>query len=212
MGKRVICISRSVAAGGERVATSVAERLGYRYMDEEIIRLAGEKADVDPRVVADAEQRTSVIARLVDALFARPASETYSLFHHDAPHPKPPTATTAELRALIRGAIRETARRGNVVIVAHAASFAVGSGPDVLRVLVTASPETRAQRLWLDGHFMSEQEAEQTVAESDEERAHYLRSFYDVAHELSTHYDVVVNTDALSTQDAATMILALARA
>jgi len=43
MPRTIICISRTIGAGGEAVAKLVAERLGYRYMDEEIIRLAGEK-------------------------------------------------------------------------------------------------------------------------------------------------------------------------
>ena len=49
-----------------------------------------------------------------------------------------------ELRNLIRMAIEETAERGNVVIVAHAASHALAGRYDVLRVLVTASAETDA--------------------------------------------------------------------
>ena len=51
------------------------------------------------------------------------------------------------LRELIRQAIDETAARGDIVIVAHAATHALAANPDVLRVLVTASPETRRERL-----------------------------------------------------------------
>src|SRR2546423_1093242 len=51
------------------------------------------------------------------------------------------------LRALIRGAIEEIAGEGHVVIVAHAASFALGARPDTLRVFVTASLETRRRRV-----------------------------------------------------------------
>jgi cytidylate kinase len=212
MGKSVICISRSIGAGGEDVGRLVAERLGYRYVDEEIIHLASEHAHVDPRLVADVEQRTSLMERLIDALFARPTAETYSLRPRtDAPKPPTSSASPEELRTMIREAIRETARRGGAVIVAHAASFAVGSRPDVLRVFVTATPKTRSRRLCLDGPLLSDEQAELAVTESDEERHHYLRTFYDVAHELPTHYDIVVNTDTLSARDAAAIVLAAAR-
>src|SRR4029079_16351635 len=55
--------------------------------------------------------------------------------------------TSEEIRTLIRETIEHMAAQGNVVIVAHAASHALPGRPDVLRVLVTASPDTRAERI-----------------------------------------------------------------
>ena len=81
-----------------------------------------------------------------------------------------------DLRAVIRHAIEEVGVRGRAVIVAHAASYALKERPDVLRVLVTASPATRAQRLTL----LSIDDAAKAIRESDRERDHYLRRFYDV--------------------------------
>src|SRR5205823_12475757 len=51
----------------------------------------------------------------------------------------------ADIRALIRETLVQTAARGNVVIVSHAASYALERGPDTLRVFVTASPKTREE-------------------------------------------------------------------
>jgi cytidylate kinase len=96
---------------------------------------------------------------------------------------------------LIREAIEQTAARGNVVIVAHAASHAVTPGPEALRVLVTGSPETRAERAGV-----------RTVKDADAARRDYLKRFYDVDEELPTHYDLVVNTDVLSVEQAAELI------
>jgi hypothetical protein len=44
MACRVICISRSLGAGGEEIGRTVAKELGLRYADEEIITTAAEKA------------------------------------------------------------------------------------------------------------------------------------------------------------------------
>jgi cytidylate kinase len=113
--------------------------------------------------------------------------------------------SSSEIQALIREAIEQTAARGNVVITAHAASHALKPGASTLRVLVTASPRTRAQRV-------SEQagvdiaRAERTVKAADAGRRDYLKRFYDVAEELPTHYDLVVNTDAISVEQAAALV------
>ena len=95
-----------------------------------------------------------------------------------------------------------------MVIVSHAASFALG-GRDVLRVFVTASPETRAARLSAT-EGVKLREAERLVKRSDAGRAAYLKSFYGVARELPTHFDVVVNTDVLTPEEASLVIVAAA--
>ena len=91
------------------------------------------------------------------------------------------------------------------MIVSHAASFALADQPAVLRVLVTASPETRRQRIaeseGIDGKL-----ADKRVIETDRARADYLQRFYQVKQELPTHYDLVVSTDRLTPVEAAAVI------
>src|SRR5829696_1211561 len=114
------------------------------------------------------------------------------------------------LRGLIRSALWESAERGNAVIVAHAASLALAARSDVLRVLITASPETRARRL-AEGQGIGEKDAEQHIARGDANRADYLKRFYGISSELPTHYDIVLSTDRIAVEDAAALILTAAR-
>jgi len=44
MSYRVVCISRDVGAGGEDVGRAVASQLGFRYVDEEIVRRVAEES------------------------------------------------------------------------------------------------------------------------------------------------------------------------
>jgi cytidylate kinase len=53
---------------------------------------------------------------------------------------------------------------------------------------------------------LEEQAASKRVKESDAARADYLRRFYEVDHELPTHYDLVFNTDALSVEQVAALV------
>jgi cytidylate kinase len=107
-----------------------------------------------------------------------------------------------ELRGLIRSVIEDTAAGENVVIVAHAASLALGKRDDVLRVHVTASLETRERRLAAT-HGLDETEATRTIKRSDAGRADYIKRFYGIGAELPTHYDIVINTDKLTPENAA---------
>ena len=89
--------------------------------------------------------------------------------------------------------------------MAHAASYTVGHSTDALRVLVTASPDTRAARL-VSAKGLEQAEGARTVDDSDAGRADYLKRFYGISEELPTHYDLVVNTDAVSVEQAAGLI------
>lgn len=203
MGIRVVCISRTLAAGGEEVGQAVAARLGFRYWDEQIIQRAARQAQVDPELVAATERRQPVLRRVLDKLSAAadlvgPLSRATGLPLDALTSGSPGyRAMPEDLRLLIRAAIHEVARAGNAVIVAHAASMALGANEGILRVLVTASPATRAQRLAAaDG--ITVQEATAAITASDRERLEYFQRFYQIDDERPTHYDLVVNTDAMS--------------
>jgi cytidylate kinase len=111
-----------------------------------------------------------------------------------------------DLRALIRDVIRDVAEEGDVVIVAHAASMALAGREDVLRVLVTASPETRTRRL-AEATKLDTGQAAKAIRDEDAARNHYLARFYGVERELPTHYDLVVNTDRIDPDRAADLVL-----
>lgn len=200
MARRAICISHATGAEGESVARDVAQRLGLRYVDEEVIAEAAEWADLDPAFVAGAERRKPFVARLLGGI----GDQT-------APRLQPSGAgralpSDADLRHLITTAVASFVREGSVVIVAHAASFAVAGG-EALRILVTASPTTRAEKLAAD-RGIDRREAERALQDEDAGRAVYLKRFYGVEQELPTHFDLVVNTDALTAAEAASVIVA----
>ena len=209
MGCRVVCFSGSDGSHMRDVAASVATSLGFTVVDEAIIMRAAGEAGVDPQVVADVEQRRSFMDRCLGAL-TMGGDATAVVFTGGGGGYLPPEAHVSdELRSLIRMAIEETAERGNVVIVAHAASHALADRDDVLRVLVTASPETRCARIAAE-QGLSEKDAARAIAEADANRADYLRRFFGERAELPTQYDIVVNTDRLPIGPAAAVVAAAA--
>ena len=209
MASRVICISQTTGAGGESVGRLVAERLGLRYVDEEIVARAAEREKLEPELVADAEKRKSFLARYLEEFGeAAGLDQAYAYGALASPFVAEGAVQrgTEGIRALIREAVRETADEGDVVIVSHAASMALGGREGVLRVLVTASPETRARRVG-EAAGLDERLAARMVKDADAARADYLKRFYRVERELPTHYDLVVNTDVLGEEQAASLVV-----
>lgn len=194
MPAHAVCISRAIWTGAEEIAEDVARQLGFRCVDEEIISAAAERRNLTAAQVASAEQRKSMLAQFLQDIKRGGIGEMINYI----PGQRALPASVDDVRVLIRDAIRETADQGNVVIVAHAASYAVGQRKDVLRVLITGSPFTRASR-WVAGSGgKSPREAADTIQQSDEARANYVKRFYDVDHEAPDHYDLTLSTDKMS--------------
>jgi hypothetical protein len=217
MAARVVCISRTHAALGEEIGGLVAEQLSFRYVDEQVIERAARLAQVDPKVVAAVEQRRPLMQELMAKLaVARDLVGSAALapiipVFDSAPGHGGPRAQAEDLRLLIQAAIHEIAQDGSAVIVAHAASVTLATRDDVVRVLVTASAETRARRL-VAAQGGALEAAAAVVTTSDRNRRDYFRRFHDIPQELPTHYDLVVNTDVITPEQAAELIVCAARA
>ena len=205
MAYRSVCISPTDGSGSELVGPMVAEALGFQLLNAQIVARAAADAGVDTAAVVDEERRRSVAARLLGRLTDAGPGLTgdAAAFEHAGPDPE-------DLRAFIREIIREAGERGDAVIVTHAASYALADRADVLRVLISASPETRARRI-AEAKGCSESEAATAIARGDAGRADYLKRFYDIDAELPTHYDLVINTDRLDAGAAAELIVSAAR-
>ncbi len=197
---RVVTISRSTGAGGEEVARIVAKKLGFRYTDRQIVFRAAEEAGVSPESAAQAERTPGLIARIFEAMASTPIEPVWSSYEALASHAEP------AYEGLFESVIRETANAGNVVIIAHGASFPLAGMSGLMRVFVTASPQVRVERLVLEAD-LGASEAKKVIAESDRQRREYLRRFYNVRQELPTHYDLVVNTDVLTLPLAAQLVV-----
>lgn len=196
MTARVICISRLHSPESAQVGRQVAEALGYQLVDEEIIQRAAESQNIAVEDLAEVERRRSVMQRILDSIaLSGGGAEGLMTGMHPV---TPPLAVTDpdSLRGLIQKSIHETAEAGNVVIVSHAASYALCDRDDVLRVMLTAPADARlahaAETVGGDA-----KKAAKIVHEEDAGRASYLKKFYGVDAENPCDYDLVLNACSL---------------
>jgi len=192
--------------GADAIASDVAKGLGFRVVDEEIVARAAQRRNLSPAEVASVERRKSLLASLVEEIGDSGADVINFIAN-----PKVPAATD-DMRQLIREAIMETAEEGNVVIVAHAASYALARRKGVLRVLVTGSEFGRVNRWLPSSGGKSPREATEIIRESDAARANYLKRFYDVKTESPQDYDITLSIDTLPPERISELILHAAKA
>ncbi len=204
MAHTVICISSHDGAGARETAQAVSDALGLRILDEDIITRAAQEAGVDENTMADVERRKSRLQSIIEGFSVASGGTAYAVPGTEYIGTTEPASEG--LRSLISTVIEETATGGDVLIVSHAASIALGARDGVLRVLLTAPADTRARRMaaTLD---VDEKEAAKVLKRSDTARSDYIKRFYGVGEELPTHYDLVVNTEQLTPDQAAGLIV-----
>lgn len=204
---RVITVARSLGAGGDEIAHAAAEALGFRCLDEEIIVKAAERAGVSQEAVARVERTDPLFLRVLESLARVSVDPVGGVV---MPPVLDPALRQPEFEALISEVIKETAAEGNVVFLAHGAGMHLAGTDGLLRIFVTASPDTRAIRVARESG-LTEKVARKAIADSDRQRREYLRRFCEVRQELPTHYDLVINTDVLRPVESAELIVSLAK-
>jgi cytidylate kinase len=204
MGYKAIALSQVDGTEGNAIALDVAQKLGFGYLNEEIVAQVAADQGIDPAVVVDAERRRSFLDR-VASIASRGGVEGVAAGHTNL------TSDPEKLLPLIRDAVQDAAGRGNVVLVAHAASYACADQPDVLRVSITAPMETRVARV-AAAKDVSEKDAAKALRQSDTGRASYLKKIHGVGSEAPTDYDLVINTERMTPSAAVELILGLVQA
>ncbi|MGI8926838.1 MAG: AAA family ATPase [Tepidiformaceae bacterium] len=208
MNTRVVTIARQVGTGGEDVAQAVAGRLGFRYIDYQVIQAAAQEAGVSPETVSEAEHTPSLMTRILEAL-ARNPSMPVAAWADPVPITASPLFTSTDYRKFVESVIRDLAEQGSCVIVGHAAQVILGERLDTLSVLVTGSAAFRARRI-MAGMGVDEKAALKTVEKTDHERLDYFRRFYDTGWLTACTYDLCINTDHLNPGQAAQLVEAAA--
>jgi cytidylate kinase len=206
---RVISIARQVGTAGEEVARAVAGHVGFRLIDYQVIQEAAREAGVSPETVSEAEHTPSLLTRILESL-ARNPSMPVAAWADPVPLATSPLYTSGDYRKFVEQVIRDLADQGECVIVGHAAQVMLRNRRDALRVLIAGSPEHRAKRI-MAGMSVDEKTALKTVERTDNERLDYFRRFYDTGWLTPCTYDLCINTDSISPDHAADLVVSAAR-
>ena len=202
----IITVSRQMGAGGSEVARRVADALGFRVVDNELIDRVAERAGLPPEEVADREERApGFVERLVRAL-SRSTPELLSVPPDRLPEPE-----EKSLVQVTEKVVAEVAAEGRVVLVGRAAPAVLAGSHEALHVKIVAPLAFRIART-AERDGVDTREAERRVKESDANRARYLAHHYQLDWNDPTNYHMVLNTAPLGLDGATNIIVTRATA
>lgn len=192
----VITISRQLGSGGSAVAQLVADRLGFRILDRELVDAVAARAGVSPAAARSLDERA----------YGWASALVYSLLLAFQGQ----QLTQESYQYLATRLIREAAARENVVILGRAGQVVVGSRPDAFHVHVVAPIEERVARI-AERKRLTHEQARKLIAETDEGRRTYVWAVGQRDWADPLLYDLIVNTHRLSPNAVATLVVEGAR-
>ena len=209
MNIRIVALARPVGTEGEEIAQLTADKLGFRFYDYQVVQAAAQEAGVSPETVSEAEHTPSLLTRILEAL-ARNPSMPVAAWADPVPLASNPLLTSTEYRRFIEDVIRDLADQGEAVLMGHGAPMVLQDRSDTLKVLTTGSLEQRAKRI-AEGMNADIETGRRTVEKTDAERTDYFRRFYNRTWLAAENYDLCLNTDRLTADQASSLIAEMAQ-
>src|SRR5580765_8949988 len=187
----IIVVSHQMGAGGPEIGMSLAQRLGYRYVNQELLLDAARRYGL-------AEDKLSHLDESKPTLFERFDTETR---HH---------ITVLQTTCL------EFAEDDNAVLMRGGGQWLLRGVPHVLRIRIIAPFEHRVKQ-WIKrvaamtGETPHPRAAAEFVRRDDLEKAGRMRYLYEVDISDPMLYELIVNTEMLRYDAVVEMIETLMR-
>jgi len=182
--KLVIPVSRQYGAGGRELAQILADKLGVKLYDRQIVHIAAAKLGIHDL----SEQELLEMENSV-----KPLSLNFIPFHSFGNHMG---ESSSNMYMSESSVVRKLAADGSCVILGRCGDYALRDNPDCFSVFVCADDEYREKR----GQDVYGGKSLKELNREDEKRARYYSYYTGRNWGDGTNYDLVVNTgkDALT--------------
>ena len=189
MGYRVLTVNREFGSGGGRIAQTIANWLGWKLLDRDIIDAIAYAAHVDKKVVRTYDEHVVSWLRRINQQAMRSAALAAGLELGEN------AVFDAEEMVKISEKIIEKAHAdGNCVIVGRGSQCVLQHRPDVFHVFVYAPLKERILRL--RERLEKGADIEQRIRTVDGERAKYLQQYFGKSFCNPHLYDLMISSQA----------------
>ena len=199
----VITISREVGSGGRTIGRALAEKLGVRFCDKNLINSLVEKFDLSAKNIEMIKgQKKNWLADILQRITPVPHAGALGSTGQEFA----PAVTNDELFRAESEILKEIAAQESCVIAGRSGFFILKDCPNKLDILIRSSLSNRISRI-VEKQNVSRDEAERIVERVDAQRENFVRRYTDTSRYDARNYDLVLNVDGLTGDEAVDIIL-----
>ena len=201
-GNLVITIGRECGSSGRLIGQRLAEDLGVKCYDKELLSLAAKNSGLCEELFKthDEKPTNSFLYSLV--------MDTYSMGYSTSAYMDMPINHKIFLAQF--DTIKKLANEESCVIVGRCADYALADYPNTVTVFISGNEEDKIKSL-MERHGLTEQKAKDLMIKTDKRRASYYNYYSSKKWGGSRSYDLCLNSSAVGLEGAVEVIKAFAR-
>ncbi|MDO4452938.1 MAG: cytidylate kinase-like family protein [Eubacteriales bacterium] len=164
----IITIGRQFGSGGKEIGEKLAEALGIKCYDKELLSRASKESGISQELFENHDEKptNSFLYSLV--------MDTYSMGYSSATFNDMPLNHKVFLAQF--NAIKKIADEGPCVIVGRCADYALAEYKNCISVFIHASMDNRIKRI-SEKYQLSENKAKDLIVKTDKKRANYYNYY-----------------------------------
>lgn len=192
----VITIERQYGSGGRDVGHALAELLGCKCYDQDLIYMAAKRSGISEEALMEADEQAS------NSLLYTLAMGASMIFTNTTPMSVPINDALFIAQSEI---IRELSEKENCIIVGRCADYILSEHPKKVTVFVQRDMDDRVTRI-MERAGINEAAAKERITKKDKKRANYYSYYTGGKWGKPENYDLVVSTSNVGIDGAAKII------
>lgn len=202
--KFVITINRELGSGGRTIGRKLAEKLGVKFLDKALVEGLVDTLGLSVEEIEKRKGRKqNWLTELLESMAA--IQPTPRPFVPDL-QPISYLVTTNDIFEVESRLLRDIASQESCVIMGRSGFFILKDLPNKTSIFITASPEHRISRV-MARQGLGRADAEKAIKAVDEGRENYTKHYSGTSRYDTRNYDLVLNVDGLSEDQAVDIIL-----
>ncbi len=182
----IITITREYGSGGRYVGRLIADKLGIKLYDKDIIIKVANETGLSEEYIESNEQKLEGLSNLNNGYY-------FGLNNSD------------ELFLKESEVIQDLANREACVIIGRCADFILKDREDVIKIFIYSDIENKIRRA-TQFYGMNKETAEKEIKRIDKLRANHYKHYTEEAWNNHSNYDICINSDTLGVEKTADLI------
>ena len=197
--KNVITISREFGSGGRTIGKKVAEALGYRFYDSELINEVVKESGISREFVEKYDEYATHKNSILFSIAVNAGGDGYNGLS---------IANRVQIAQI--NVIKQLADEGRCVIIGRGADYILRDRADCLNVFIRADMEFKARHV-IESYGETDVKIEKRLADKDARRRVFYRSFSMREWGALENYHLMLDSGTIGIENCVDIITKLAQ-
>ena len=180
----IITIAREYGSGGRYIGKLLAEKLGIKLYDKELIKEVSRLSGLKEEYIEENEQKRN---KLDNMWYYGNLSNRDKLFLSES------------------NVIKEIAKKESCIIVGRCADYILKDNKNVIRVFIYSSLENKVSRA-VKYYGLKEKNAKKIIEDTNKKRSEHYKHYTNSTWNNPNNYDICINSDSLGIETAVELL------